>query len=34
MWDRRIVRSYDPDPDFNNLAYRHPFCIKCKWRSP
>ncbi len=20
MWDRRIVRSYDPDPNFNNLG--------------
>jgi hypothetical protein len=20
MWDRRIVRFYDPDPNFNNLA--------------
>ena len=21
MWDRRIVKSYDSDPDFNNLGY-------------
>ena len=21
MWDRRILRSYDPDPDFNNHDY-------------
>ena len=21
MWDRRIIRFYDPDPDFNNLVY-------------
>ena len=20
MWDSRIVRSYDPDPDFNNFV--------------